>query len=131
MVLVLKQNYRLEDLLFDQAVELEKKGNTSEAKRKLNDALGADILQKRSLKKIRSYVVRSAVTEDLELFRDNFDALAEPYFNQHIETTEIQSWPHFGKRPLTPAQRKRNKYRHRVSRLLKAANRKELKEEEK
>ena len=130
MVLVLKQNYRLEDLMFDQAVRLEKEGHAQEAGSKLRDALRADTLQKGSLKKIRSHVIRSAVTEDLELFRDNFDVLAEPYFNQHTETTEAQIWPHFGKRPLTRVQKIRNKYKHKALRLLKASNRKKVEEEE-
>ena len=76
MVLVLKQNYRLEDLMFDQAVRLEKEGHAQEAGSKLRDALRADTLQKTSLKKIRSQVIRRAVTEELELFLDDFDVIS-------------------------------------------------------
>ena len=130
MVLVLKQNYRLEDLMFDQAVRLEKEGHAQEAGSKLRDALRADTLQKTSLNKIRSHVVRSAVAEDLELFRDDFDVLAEPYFNQHTETTEAQVWPHFGRRLPSRTQKKKNRAKHKALKLLKTSNRKKVEEEE-
>jgi len=130
MVLVLKQNYRLEDLMFDQAVKLEKEGRTQEAGSKLRDALRADTLQKTSLNKIRSHVIRSAVAEDLELFRDDFDVLAEPYFNQHTETTETQIWPHFGRRLPSRTQKKKNRAKHKALKLLKTSNRKKVEEEE-
>jgi len=130
MVLVLKQNYRLEDLMFDQAVRLEKEGHAQEAGSKLRDALRADTLQKTSLNKIRSHVIRSAVAEDLELFRDDFDVLAEPYFNQHTETTETQIWPHFGRRLPSRTQKKKNRAKHKALKLLKTSNRKKVEEEE-
>ena len=141
MVLVIKQNYRLEDLMFDQAVRLEKEGHAQEAGSKLRDALRADTLQKTSLKKIRSHVIRSAVAEDLELFRDDFDVLAEPYFNQplsrYTETMDIQKgwtetyiWPHFGRRLPSRTQKKKNRAKHKALKLLKTSNRKKVEEEE-
>ena len=53
MVSVLKHNHHLEDLLFKEAGQLEMTGDTAGAVRRLDDALDADKVQKRSLRKIK------------------------------------------------------------------------------
>ena len=72
MALTLKQNYRLEDLLFDQAAKLEKEGNVQEAASKLDDALNADTVQKKSLERIRQKTKNASADCPAE-FRTEFD----------------------------------------------------------
>ena len=73
MALILKQNYRLEDLLFDQAARLEKEGNVQEAASKLNDALNADMVQKKSLKRIKQKIKDTAPADCPAAFRSEFE----------------------------------------------------------
>ena len=61
MVLVLKQNYRLEDLMFDQAVKLEKEGRTQEAGSKLRDALRADTRSNSDLRALWLSMIRVCI----------------------------------------------------------------------
>ena len=92
MALVLKQNYRLEDLLFDQAARLEKEGNVQEAASKLDDALNADTVQKKSLERIKQKIKDAAPAICPADFRAEFENIS--LFGERI-FYPIRSIPNF------------------------------------
>ena len=84
MALILKQNYRLEDLLFDQAARLEKEGNAQEAASKLDDALNADTVQKKSLQRIKQKIKHDAPAICPADFRAEFQNVI--FHHQYVGT---------------------------------------------
>lgn len=70
MVSVLKHNYCLEDLLLKEASQLEMAGSTAEAHSRLDDALKANEIQKRSLSRAKKGIYKWDMWPPLQVFND-------------------------------------------------------------
>ena len=119
MVLVLKQNYRFEDLMLDQASKLESDGDIKGAKIKFNKALRSQHV----LRVSKRNILRKQCPYTAEDFDDLTLRNSEP-----VDWADIPEFnPHYAKAHKVKNRNRRINLR---TRLIKRGNRGKLKDEE-